>query len=270
MEIKNYLHNIILIISITAPCLSKKYYLLNFKPSNSSSAVKPNAAFKINCQKSDICSIQNGGWRYESNEWKFYERRLSRLCCFLETELAFPTNLPRPRKIELSLVINFETCTEFGSKCREELHIQGSLDETIKPSKEDLKIDKLVNRSFVPNNIEASIKLSFTAIRFKGVLKKVQVYFHYCPAVNLNRVEYPNMTINTSMDGQCISNAVVAGDSKPSSLCNPIGQSVLKGYCSCNKGFELSNDIKCVGRYLCRPLHYSVSGIRQNVLSRCK
>ena len=258
MKINNYylLNNITILAAIIVSCLSERYYLLNFKPPNNSTTAsttlqpssKP-SPFKVDCQKTH-CPTQNGGWRREANEWRFNELTLYKPCCTLGVERALPSHLPRPKKIFVNLVINFQLCRVFGNKCREHLILKEDIDETIYPLQTEENVDKILTRSFIPDIKKQTIEIKFSSIRFNGAIKKIQVYFEHCPSVGtVNLVEYPNMAINSSVNGKCISNAVVIKDLKPVRTCSLKGLATSVGSCSCNKGFMLSVNAQCIGKY---------------------
>ena len=243
-----------LIISLIArACSSERFYLLNFKPGDTSTVgpnINSSVVFKTNCLK---CPTNKGGWRFENNQWMFEESSLSRRCCSLNTVTSpIPEEIPVSKEVHISLVVKLTRCTEYGLNCREKLYIDSNLDnnDVMEFYPRDKNVDKNYTRVFKDVRNLKDFQLSFKALSFHGALKSLQVYIVYCaPVKSLNLVTYPATAIKRPSTGRCIGNAVVASKAVPLRQCKASGESSFQGYCTCNKGFVLTNDTRCSRKY---------------------
>ena len=265
MKINNYLHKIVLFATLVLPCLSDRFYLLNFNStSNCNSTTQcittttqpPQVSpFRVDCKYSaNACATQKGGWKCEKNQWRFHETTLSRRCCCLKIKLDIPSNMPSPKKIYIDMVYTLYQCRVYGSqKCRENLPIEGDVEEDIEFFEADKNMKKSWNRSIIPDKKQKTIEIKFCPNNFNGALNAIQIYFEYCPSGSHQLAEYPNMTIDSIENGTCISNAVVSSALKPVRKCDLNGQTGRTvGGCACKRGFTLmskSNPLQCKGRY---------------------
>ena len=135
MKIHYIFITVLQIISII-PCLSKRYYLLNFTDSKNSTK------FTVSCRTDVDCgTLRKGGWRFENGGWIFEETDLKRDCCKLQSNrIDFPKDIPRPPELHLQFKIQFRRCTPYGHRCREYIrfgviYASKEYKETVKPLK---------------------------------------------------------------------------------------------------------------------------------------